>query len=358
MLTADQQTLRDAHVMVVGCGALGNEVLKNLVLMGVGHLVAVDFDRVEYSNLTRSILFRQTDVGRPKTEVVCQRLKEINRELDIQTIDGDITHDVGLGLIRAMDVVIGCTDNRLARFMINRHCMRMGKTWVDGGIFELEGTVRIFVPGQNCYACNLGPEGLSELQRRMPCSRTIRRQEAAGSAPTTSIIASIIGAVQVQEAIKVITGQGTSLVGQMFCYEGEHNTSRYVDFRAYDEDCPEHDLWQPVLPSALHRGMTVAEALAALGGPHPQIILREDVFVDYIYRRHDDQQFTMMCPGRRVVQKMDRDPVLRGALLSEFYQNEYHVIDLSFPYQELTLEQLGIPSQDILVCCDKYLLIK
>lgn len=342
------QTLCDAHVLVVGCGALGNEVLKNLVLMGVGHLVVVDFDRVEASNLTRSILFRQTDVGRPKTEVVCQRLKELNPELEIQAIDGDITHDVGLGLISRMDVVIGCTDNRLARFMINRHCMRLGKTWIDGGIYELEGTVRVFAPGQNCYACNLGPEGLSELQRRMPCSRTIRHQEAVGSAPTTSIIASIIGAVQVQEAIKVLLGKGTLLTGKMFCYEGEHNTSRYVDFCAYDEDCAEHDRWYPVLISDLHRNMTVAEALTALGGEHPQIVLREDVFVDYIYRRQDDEQYMFLCPGRQVVQKIDSHETLRGSLLSDFYQNEYRVIDRSFPYQELTLEQLGIPADDIL----------
>lgn len=353
-MTASQQTLHDAHVLVVGCGALGNEVLKNLVLMGVGHLVVVDFDRVEASNLTRSVLFRRSDVGRQKTEVVCQRLKELNPELEVQAIDGDITHDVGLGLISRMDVVIGCTDNRLARFMINRHCMRLGKTWIDGGIYELEGTVRVFVPGQNCYACNLGPEGLSELQRRMPCSRTIRRQEAAGSAPTTSIIASVIGAVQVQEAIKVILGTGTLLTGRMFCYEGEHNTSRYVDFCAYDDDCAEHDRWQPVLPSALHTHMTVAEALSALGGEHPQIVLREDVFVDHIYRRQDDQQFSMMCPGRQVVQKIDNHEILRGSLLSDFYQNEYRIIDHTFPYQTLTLAQLGIPADDILNANGRY----
>lgn len=343
-----QQTLCDAHVMVVGCGALGNEVLKNLVLMGIGHLIVVDFDRVEASNLTRSVLFRRSDVGCSKTEVVCKRLKELNPELDVLAIDGDITHDVGLGLISRMDVVVGCTDNRLARFMINRHCMRLGKTWIDGGIYDLEGTVRVFVPGQNCYACNLGPEGLSELQRRMPCSRTIRRQEVAGSAPTTSIIASIIGAVQVQEAIKVLQGEGTLLTGKMFCYEGEHNTTRYVDFCAYDDDCAEHDRWYPVLHSTLHTHMTVSEALAALGGVHPQIVLREDVFVDHIYRRQDDQRFTLMCPGRRVVQLIDKHEILRGSLLSDFYQNEYRIIDHTFPYPELTLEQLGIPANDIL----------
>ncbi len=358
-MTASQQQLTEAHVMVVGCGALGNEVLKNLTLMGIGHLVVVDFDRVEESNLTRSILFRKSDVGRPKTEVVSQRLKELNPSLEVQTIDGDIAHDVGLGLIGQMDVIIGCTDNRLARYMINRHCMRMGKTWIDGGIYELEGTVRVFAPGENCYACNLGPEGLSELQRRMPCSRTIRRHEAAGSAPTTSLIASIIGAVQVQEAIKVILQDAafTPLTGKMFCYEGAHNTSRYVDFKAYDEDCAEHDHWQDVQPRDIDPQMTVAQTLAALGGEDPHFGLREDVFVDYIYRRRDDQRYTMMCAGRYVAQKIDNDPELRGSLLSDFYQNEYRNIDQSFPYQTLTLAQLGIPAQDILDCGGQYIVM-
>jgi adenylyltransferase/sulfurtransferase len=82
--------------------------------------------------------------------------------------------------------------------------MRAGIPWVDGGIDGLEGTVRVFAPGKNCYACNLGPEGLKDLARRMPCSGIIRRQEQAGSAPTTSIIASIIGAIEVQEGLKMI----------------------------------------------------------------------------------------------------------------------------------------------------------
>ena len=141
-----QDRVTNAHVMVIGCGALGNEVLKNLALFGVGHLVLVDFDRVESSNLCRSVLFRSQDAEqqRLKVEAAAERLKQLNPSLDIQTLCGDIAYDVGLGLIRRMDVLIGCVDNRWARYCINRLCMRAGIPWVDGGIDGLEGTARVF----------------------------------------------------------------------------------------------------------------------------------------------------------------------------------------------------------------------
>ena len=187
-------------------GALGNEVLKNLTLFGVGHLTVVDFDTVEPSNLTRSVLFRRADAdaGREKVAVVAERIREINPTVSVLPLLGDICHDVGLGLLRRMDVVVGCVDNRWARYCLNRLCMRAGVPWVDGGIDGLEGTARVFIPGKNCYACNLGPEALKELSYRLSCSSVIRRNEAAGRVPTTPVIASIIGAVEAQEAVKLL----------------------------------------------------------------------------------------------------------------------------------------------------------
>ena len=222
--------LKQANVMVVGCGALGNEVLKNLVLFGVGHLVIVDFDVVESTNLTRSVLFRREDAetGRPKVLVAADRLREINPSVHILPLQGDICHDIGLGLLRQMDVVVGCVDNRWARYCLNRLCMRAGVPWVDGGIDGLEGTARVFMPGKNCYACNLGPEALKDLSYRISCSTAIRRNEQAGRVPTTPVIASIIGAVEAQEAVKLLhseelaRGELTSLCGKMFYYEGQH----------------------------------------------------------------------------------------------------------------------------------------
>ena len=349
-----QNQVSAAHVMVVGCGALGNEVLKNLVLMGVTHIVVVDFDIVEMGNLTRSVLFSKSDAEgkRLKVEVVAERLQQMNDAVEVTAVCGDIAYDVGLGLIRQMDVVIGCVDSRWARFCINRLCMRAGVPWVDGGIDGLEGTVRVFAPGKNCYACNLGPEGLKDLARRMPCSGIIRRQEQAGSAPTTSIIASIIGAIEVQEALKLIQRDfGTSLCGRMLYYDGEHTTVRIAGYQAYDDECPEHELWAPVRQTAVSDATPVGEALRCwaqeLNAREVTLCLANDCFVDYVSRRDNDGRVTMMVPGRSVADKVAGEKSLDGQPLSALYQHEYRHIDTAFPYPSLTLAQLGIPQHDI-----------
>ena len=344
--------------MVVGCGAVGNEVLKNLVLMGAKHITVVDFDRVEPHNLSRSVLFQREDVGAWKADVAARRLTEMNPELEVRVIKGDIAFDVGLGLVRKMNVVIGCVDNRWARYCINRLCLRAGIPWVDGGIDALEGTVRVFAPGQNCYACNLGPEGLKDLARRQPCSGEIRRNLEAGKAPTTSVIASIIGAVQVQEALKLIqselldSGTMSSLCGKMFYYEGGMLSTRLVDFKAWDPDCPVHECWEPVRKSAVCARMPAAMALETLerelGDRELTIHLTGDCFVDYLVRKDNDARREVMLPGRAVASFAEMDPELGGLPFSALYQHEFRYIDKHFPYLSLTLEQLGIPAQDVL----------
>lgn len=333
------EQVQAARIMVVGCGALGNEVLKNLVLMGVQHLVLVDFDRIEPDNLSRSILFSREDAAnnRLKVEAAAERLLQMNPDLDLTTINGDICYDVGLGLLRRMNVVVGCVDNRWARYCINRLCMRANIPWVDGGIDGLEGTARVFIPCKNCYACNLGPEGLKDLARRMPCAGIIRRNIEAGKVPTTSIVASIIGAVQAQEALKLATNsEATTLCGKMFYYEGQHLTSKIVDFKAYDDDCPVHEQWTDIRPSTLTVNSTIAEVLHTTNGA--AFYLTNDCFVDYIENRKTGEKTTVNCPGHLV----------KVANPEDYYQHEFRVIDQACPYPDLTLRQLGIPPNDVL----------
>lgn len=358
-----QDRVADAHVMVVGCGALGNEVLKNLALFGVGHVVIVDFDRVERSNLSRSVLFRTTDAAqqRYKVDAAAERLPELNPSMEIEKICGDIAYDVGLGIIRRMDVIIGCVDNRWARYCINRLAMRAGKPWVDGGIEALEGTARVFKPGVNCYACNLGPEGLKEMQHRFSCAHTIRMNEAAGRVPTTPVVASVIGAVQAQETLKLIhqkkpianSQQPTtnedlsSLCGKMFYYEGQHLTTKLVDFKAYDDDCPVHEEWTPVTKSELTNQTSVQEALDALHKMLQtndiRISLVNDCFVDKLIRKDDNTEIEVMMPKHKLIADS------RMLKTDDYYVNEFYEIDAHFPYPHLTLAQLGIPPQDILL---------
>jgi adenylyltransferase/sulfurtransferase len=355
-----QEKVAAARMMVVGCGALGNEVLKNLALFGVGHIVVVDFDCIEPSNLSRSVLFNSEDAAqrRQKAAVAAERIRQLNPAIEVMDICGDIAYDVGLGLIRQMDVVVGCVDNRWARYCINRLAMRAGKPWVDGGIDGLEGTARVFMPGQNCYACNLGTEGRKELRLRLSCANIIRHNEIAERVPTTPVIASVIGAVEAQEAMKLIhreemeQGELTSLCGKMFCYEGQHLTTRTVSFQAYDDDCPLHEQWAPVEQVALAADQTVEEALAllacALHVSDVSFSLTADCFVDWLSRRDNELHYSVMLPGHLVASWVGENRQLAGLPWSTFYQHEYREIDKDFPYQEMTLRQLGIPDEDVL----------
>lgn len=355
--------VRNAKVMVVGCGALGNEVLKNLVLFGIEHIVIVDFDVIEESNLCRSVLFRKSDAekNRFKTDVAAQRLQEINPAVKIDTIHGDISYQVGLGLLKEMDVIISCLDNQYARYTLCRSAFRMGVPWVDGGIDGLEGTARVFRLGENCYACNLGEKGIREMSRRMSCSSVVRQNQSAGRVPTTPVVASIIAAVQVQEAMKLIhkaelaEGCFTSLCGKMFYWEGEHLSSKIVEFKAYDDTCPLHEKWEDIVRTNLSSDMEVGDALRALasitGSEEVKILLGHKSFVEYILSKDDRYKVEVMRPSYEVPQFIEQNGVLDQVpygVMSAMYQLEHKVIDKYFEFKHLTLRSIGIPAWDII----------
>ncbi|WP_455631406.1 HesA/MoeB/ThiF family protein [Parabacteroides sp.] len=355
--------VRNAKVMVVGCGALGNEVLKNLVLFGIGHIVIVDFDVIEESNLCRSVLFRKSDAEKHcfKTDVAAKRLQEINPAVKIDTIHGDISYNVGLGLLKEMDVIISCLDNQYARYTLCRSAFRVGVPWVDGGIDGLEGTARVFRHGENCYACNLGEKGIKEMSQRMSCSSIVRQNQVAGRVPTTPVVASIIAAVQVQEAMKLIhteelaDGRFTSLCGKMFYWEGEHLSSKIVEFKAYDDTCPLHEKWDDVVCADLSSDVTVDEALRVLasvtGSEEVRILLGHRSFVEYILSKDDRYKIEVMRPNFEVPLFIEQNNVLDhvpyGAM-SSMYQLEHKVIDKNFRFKHLTLKSIGIPDWDII----------
>ena len=356
-----QENVKKAKVMVVGAGALGNEVLKNLALFGVGNIFIVDFDTIEYSNLTRSILFRESDAdkGLYKAEVAAKRVKEISRGINVQYIVGNLSSDVGLGVYKQMDVVIGCLDSRLARLQLNRQCMRAGVPWVDGGIEDLNGGVKVFKRGENCYECGLSDTAKHNLFQKMSCAGVAKRNEDAGRVPTTPVIASIIGAVQTQEAIKFLhpeelyKGNMASLCGSWFHYEGMHNNVRIYKSSAYHSDCPSHEYWKPVFKiPQLSADITVEACLAMLKDllnvESVEINLRNDRFVDKIVTRNDNQCFLPMLPESKIPDYIDSDPQLYCRMRMDLNQNTFENIDEEFPYQQLTLREIGIPYFDIL----------
>lgn len=201
-----QEVVREATALVVGAGALGNEVIKNLALMGIGHLIIADFDTIEDSNLSRSILFRASDRGRRKVDAAAERVREINPDVKVMTWHGNINHGLGSGVFRNVDVIIGCLDNREARLSMDRFAMSVGRPWVDGAIQELMGICRVFWParGGANYECTLTERDYQLISLRYSCPILARENVLQGKVPTTPTSASIVAAFQTQEALKII----------------------------------------------------------------------------------------------------------------------------------------------------------
>ena len=248
----DQQKLANARVLVVGAGALGNEVLKNLALLGVGTIYVVDFDEIEQSNLTRSVLFRGDDCGRSKAVAAAAALRDLNPDTVVNPLAANIITDVGLGMFQDVDVVIGCLDNREARLWVNRQCWKVNTPWIDGGIQEISGVVKVFVPPDSaCYECAMTENDYRLINLRYSCPLLRHEDLTSGKVPTAPTISSMIGGLQTQEALKLIHGlpvqAGTALV-----YNGVSN--KFYDTRFQKRsDCLSHETYSiPVeLPLAV-----------------------------------------------------------------------------------------------------------
>lgn len=237
----DLATLRKARALVVGAGALGNEVAKNLAMMGVRLIAILDRDTVEVANLSRSIFFRESDHGRPKAEVLAGRLRELNPDVEVLPLNGDLDEVLGLGLLRRMDLVFSCLDSRLARRTLNRMCEKVGKPWVDGAMENLLGEVTVFFPDRGpCYECNLTQLEREIISEVASCRVIAVRNLALGKVPTTSTMGSIIAAMQVQEGIKLLHGDfDRALIGKRLVVNSEANDI-YVTAFSRKEECEGH----------------------------------------------------------------------------------------------------------------------
>src|SRR5262245_41278284 len=256
----DQERLRAAKVMVVGAGAIGNEVLKNLALIGIGHIWIVDCDEIEDSNLTRSILFRRDDRGQSKAMAAAKSVREINPDVQVTPIHGNVITDVGLGVFRDADVIIGCLDNREARLWVNRCCWKVGTPWIDGGIQEINGVAKVFVPPDGpCYECGMTENDHRLINLRYSCPLLRREDLQAGKVPTAPTIASMIGGLQVQEALKLLHGLPVA-AGEAMVWNGVANNFYKTTFQRR-EDCLSHETYSEPIELPLSVDCNTADEL-------------------------------------------------------------------------------------------------
>lgn len=357
-----QEMVKNARVLVVGAGALGNEVVKNLTLFGVGTIYVCDFDHIELSNLTRSVLFREEDAYKHayKAEVVAQRAMEINPQIKVYPIVGNLFSDVGLGLYKEVDVVIGCLDSLIARYLLNRLCMRAGKAWIDGSIENLTGVVKVYAPEINCYECNLSREQFNHIMLRTGCADVVRLQTAAGRVATTPISASIVGAMQAQEAMKLIhSAEGEqvpfkTLLGKMWRFEGMTNTISTYKYSAWKKNCPAHECWANIVcGEELSADMKVKEAMIALRAllnvEVVEINMLNNKFIDKIISDRPEKVFELHIPESKLEETIQSNEELRKlSYRTVFHKCFYENINDEFPYMELSLREIGIPHYDII----------
>ena len=354
--------VKNARVLVAGAGALGNEVVKNLALFGVGHIYVCDFDQIEISNLTRSVLFREEDAYNHayKAEIVAKRAKEINPQIEVTPIVGNLFSEVGFGLYKAVDVIIGCLDSRIARYQLNRLSLRAGKTWIDGSIENLTGVVKVYTPGVSCYECGLSREEFNNIMLRTGCADVVRTQTSAGRVATTPISASIIGAMQVQEAMKIIhTEEGQpvpfkTLSGKMWRFEGMTNAVNVYKYSSWKNNCPAHERWDNVVRGEnLSANMTIAQILGELKQlldvDALEINMRNNKFVEKIISDKPEKEFDIRIPESQLDNYISSNEELRKlSYRTLFHKCFIENIDEYFPYMEMSLKEIGIPLFDIL----------
>lgn len=258
-----QEVVRNATVMVIGAGALGNEVIKNLALMGIGNILIADFDTIEDSNLSRSVLFRADDRGRRKVDAAAEAAKAINPDVKVKAWHGDINYEMGLGVFRHVDAIVGCLDNREARLSINRFSWAVDRPWVDGAIQELMGIVRVFRPGEGaCYECTLTDLDYQIINLRYSCPLLARQDILMGKVPTTPTSASIVAAFQTQEALKLLHDMEVQ-PGKALMINGLTNDIYLTEYPV-KEACMSHSRLDPIieLPEATAAETTLADLLA------------------------------------------------------------------------------------------------
>ena len=275
----DQNKLACAKVVVIGAGALGNEIIKNLALLGIGNLFVADKDRIENSNLSRSVLYRESDSGEFKATVAARSAKEIYPQMNVAFFNGDIVHDLGLGIFRWADVVIGGLDNREARLAINRACWKVNRPWIDGAIEQIQGVARVFVPDGPCYECTMSQRDWQLLQMRRSCNLLSREEMERGKTPTTPTISSIIAGVQCQEAVKLLHGMET-IAGKGWVFQGLSTDSYQTEYQR-KTDCYSHDTLDEIISlDASVENLSARKLLdkaASLAGGNCEIELNRDI---------------------------------------------------------------------------------
>ncbi len=206
-----QQRLADSRVLIIGLGGLGSSSSIYLAAAGVGHLVLVDFDEVDISNLQRQIVHATKDIGRLKVDSAKEHLLELNPEIKVTKIDHKIENEELEEQIKLSNVVLDCSDNFQTRFAINDACVKHKTPLVSGAAIRFEAQVSVFDSNHEdspCYRCLYSSE--AEVEQTCTANGVI------------SPLLGIVGSIQACEAMKIIMNLGETLVGRLLLLDVMH----------------------------------------------------------------------------------------------------------------------------------------
>jgi len=221
-----QQTLLDAHVMIIGLGGLGSPAAMYLATSGVGTLSLVDFDKVELSNMQRQIIHKSECENKLKVESASQTVKELNPEIETRLYSEKMNQAQLAPLLKDVDLLMDCSDNFETRYALNDLALQNNIPLVSGAAIGFDGQISVFDFRKNnspCYRC-LYPEGNEE-------NRTCSENGVLG--PTVGVI----GCLQSLEAIKLLLNIGESLCGYLLAFDGMTNDWRKLKLKK-DPECP------------------------------------------------------------------------------------------------------------------------
>ncbi|WP_190818443.1 adenylyltransferase/sulfurtransferase MoeZ [Saccharopolyspora pogona] len=222
-----QKRLKNAKVLVVGAGGLGSPALLYLAAAGVGTLGIVEFDEVDESNLHRQVIHGQSDLGRPKAESARDSIAEVNPFVKVNLHQTHLTSENALDIFRDYDLILDGTDNFATRYLVNDAAVLLGKPYVWGSIFRFEGQASVFWDQHGPNYRDLYPE---------PPPPGMVPSCAEGG--VLGVLCASIGSIMVNEAIKLITGIGETLLGRLMIYDALEMTYRTVKIRKDPNSTP------------------------------------------------------------------------------------------------------------------------
>jgi len=220
-----QLKLLNSKALIIGLGGLGSPVALYLAAAGVGTLTLVDFDDVEASNLQRQIIHNESRIGLNKAESAAKAIAELNPEIKTHVIKHRLESENLLNTIQAHDVVIDCSDNFATRFALNDACWQAKKPLISGAVIRMEGQLSVYDPREEdspCYRCLYKDD--SELEATCATNGVL--------AP----VVGVMGSLQATEAIKVLVGTRSPLIGKLLLVDAQSMQFRTLNI-PQDSNC-------------------------------------------------------------------------------------------------------------------------